>query len=81
MKRQVSILFFSASPWIRLAVLNSLGIIVAETMILPAIPDFIEDFDISYENSSWILTVFLVTGAVMTPQYYNQKSITLTRRR
>ena len=39
----------------------------AETMILPAIPDFIEDFDISYENSSWILTVFLVMGAVMTP--------------
>ena len=39
----------------------------AETMILPAIPDFIEDFDISYENSSWILAVFLVMGAVMTP--------------
>ncbi len=39
----------------------------AETMILPAIPDFIEDFDISYEISSWILAVFLVMGAVMTP--------------
>ena len=39
----------------------------AETMILPAIPDFIEDFNISYENSSWILAVFLVMGAVMTP--------------
>jgi len=31
------------------------------------IPDFIDDFDISYENSSWILAVFLVMGAVMTP--------------
>ena len=39
----------------------------AETMILPAIPDFIKDFDISYENSSWILASFLIMGAVMTP--------------
>jgi MFS family permease len=68
-KRQVRILIFSASPWIILAILSSLGMIAmfAETMILPAIPDFIKDFDISYENSSWILAVFLVMGAVMTP--------------
>lgn len=69
MKRQFRILIFSASPWIILAILSSLGMIAmfAETMILPAIPDFIEDFHISYENSSWILAVFLVMGAVMTP--------------
>ena len=39
----------------------------AETMVLPAIPDFIEDLDISYEDSSWILAALLVMGAVMTP--------------
>jgi MFS family permease len=39
----------------------------AETMVLPAIPDFIVDLDISYQDSSWILAVILVTGAVMTP--------------
>jgi MFS family permease len=39
----------------------------AETMVLPAIPDFISDLDISYEDSSWILAVLLVMGAVMTP--------------
>jgi MFS family permease len=57
------------SPWMTLAILSSLGIIAmsAETMILPAIPDFIEDLDISYEDSSWILAAFLVMGAVMTP--------------
>jgi MFS family permease len=57
------------SPWMTLAILSSLGIIAmsAETMILPAIPDFIEDLDISYEDSSWILAAFLVIGAVMTP--------------
>jgi MFS family permease len=57
------------SPWITLAILSGLGIIAmsAETMILPAIPEFIIDLDISYEDSSWILAAFLVMGAVMTP--------------
>ena len=39
----------------------------AETMVLPAIPDFIKDLDISYESSSWILAALLVMGVVMTP--------------
>ncbi|MGH9987602.1 MAG: MFS transporter, partial [Nitrososphaeraceae archaeon] len=59
----------TSSPWITLAILSGLGIIAmsAETMVLPAIPDFIVDLDISYEDSSWILAAPLVTGAVMTP--------------
>jgi MFS family permease len=59
----------TSSPWITLAILSCLGIIAmsAETMVLPAIPDFIVDLDISYEDSSWILAAPLVTGAVMTP--------------
>ena len=59
----------STSPWITLAILSGLGIIAmsAETMVLPAIPDFITDLHISYQDSSWILAVILVTGAVMTP--------------
>jgi MFS family permease len=59
----------TSSPWITLAILSGLGIIAtsAETMVLPAIPDFIVELDISYENSSWILAALLVTGAVMTP--------------
>jgi MFS family permease len=39
----------------------------AETMVLPAIPDFIRDFNISYSTSSWILSSYLIAGAVMTP--------------
>src|ERR1044072_64809 len=60
---------YLTSPWLTLAILSSLGIIamVAETMVLPAIPDIIHELDISYENSSWILAAILVTGAVMTP--------------
>ena len=61
--------YISSSPWITLAILSSLGIIAmsAETMVLPAIPDIIDELAISYENSSWILAALLVMGAVMTP--------------
>jgi MFS family permease len=38
-----------------------------ETMLLPAIRDIIRDFDISYSISSWILTAYLIAGAVATP--------------
>jgi MFS family permease len=59
----------SSSPWITLAILSCVGLIAmfADTMILPAIPDIIKDFKISYNTSSWILASFLITGAVMTP--------------
>jgi MFS family permease len=55
--------------WITLAILGSSILITmyGETMLLPAIPDIIRDFDISYSTSSWILTSYLVAGAVMTP--------------
>jgi MFS family permease len=39
----------------------------AETMLIPAIPDLIKDFHVTYSMSSWILTAYLITGAVMTP--------------
>src|SRR5207247_4854907 len=38
-----------------------------ETMLLPAIRDIIRDFNISYTTSSWILTAYLISGAVSTP--------------
>lgn len=52
-----------------LAILSCLGLIVMfdETMILPAIPDFIKEFDISYSTSTWILSSYIIAGAVMTP--------------
>jgi MFS family permease len=57
------------SPWIILAILSSVGFmaVFADTMVLPAIPDLIRDFRITYSTSSWILAAFLITGAVMTP--------------
>src|SRR6476469_1758748 len=38
-----------------------------ETMLLPAIPDIIKEFNIPYDTSSWILTAYLISGAVATP--------------
>lgn len=75
----------SRSGWFILVTLSCLGLIAmfAETMILPAIPAFISDFDISYNTASWILSSYLIAGAVATPiagklsDMYGRKKILL----
>ncbi len=59
----------SPSAWKTLAILSLIATMVmyAETMLVPAIPDLIKDFHISYGMSSWILTAYLIAGAIMTP--------------
>jgi MFS family permease len=74
-----------ASAWKVLAVLSSIATMVmyAETMLIPAIPDLIREFNVSYSMSSWILTAYLVPGAVMMPiagklsDIYGKKKILL----
>ena len=69
--------------WITLTILGCLALITmyGETMLIPAIPYLINDFEISYNTSSWILTAYLVAGAVMTPiigklsDIYGEKNI------
>ncbi|HET6458427.1 MAG TPA: hypothetical protein VFG24_06080, partial [Nitrosopumilaceae archaeon] len=48
----------SSSAWLSLAIICGLALVTmyGETMVLPAIPDFIKDFNISYNTSSWILS-------------------------
>jgi MFS family permease len=55
--------------WTTLAILSSIATIsmYTETMLLPALPQLIHDFNLSYNTSSWILSAYLVAGAVMTP--------------
>ena len=57
------------SAWKVLAILSCIATMVmyAETMLIPAIPDLIKDFNVSYSTSAWILTTYLLVGAVMTP--------------
>src|SRR6478736_5292601 len=58
-----------SSGWKILIILSCLGLIVMfdETMILPAIPDFVRNFGISYSTSSWLLSAYIIAAAVMTP--------------
>ncbi|MEP0825190.1 MAG: MFS transporter [Nitrososphaera sp.] len=73
------------SVWRTLIILSCLGLIVMfdETMILPAIPDFIREFNISYSMSSWLLSAYIIAAAVMTPiggrlsDIYGKKKILL----
>jgi MFS family permease len=73
------------SWWTTLIILSCLGLIVTfdETMILPAIPDFIREFNISYSTSSWLLSAYIIAAAVMTPiggrlsDIYGKKKILL----
>lgn len=57
------------TAWKLLVILSSIATMVmyAETMLIPAIPDLISDFNVSYGTSSWILTTYLISGAVATP--------------
>ena len=59
----------STYAWKLLVILSSIAIMAmyAETMLIPAITDIIQDFQFSYSMSSWILTTYLVTGAITTP--------------
>ncbi|MGI0060281.1 MAG: MFS transporter, partial [Nitrosotalea sp.] len=68
-KEDVQVSTISSSAWISLAIISSLALVTmyGETMVLPAIPDFIKDFSITYNTSSWILSSYLIAGAVMTP--------------
>jgi MFS family permease len=57
------------SIWKIITILSSLATMAmfAETMLVPAIPDIIQEFRLTYNISSWILTIYLTVGAVMAP--------------
>ena len=74
------------AAWKLLIILSSIATMVmyAETMLIPAIPDLISDFNVSYGTSSWILTTYLISGAVATPiagklsDVYGKKKVLLS---
>jgi len=74
------------SSWMILGILSCLGLIAmyGETMVLPAIPAFIRDFSIPSNTSSWILSSYMIAGAVATPivgklsDLYGRKKVLLT---
>jgi MFS family permease len=73
----------SMAAWITLVILGLIQIITSygETMLVPAIPDIIMEFNISYNTSSWILSAYLIAGAVTIPiaakisDFYSRKKM------
>jgi MFS family permease len=59
----------SRNAWFTLAILSStlLTVFFSETMLLPAIPEIIQDFNIPYGTAAWIFSAYLIVAAVMTP--------------
>jgi MFS family permease len=59
----------SCHAWFTLAILSStlLTVFFSETMLLPAIPEIIQDFNIPYGTAAWIFSAYLIVAAVMTP--------------
>ena len=57
------------SAWKTLAILSSIATLVmyTETMLVPSLPNIMSEFNLSYSLSPWILTTYLIVGAVMTP--------------
>lgn len=57
------------SAWKTLAILSSIATMVmyTETMLVPSLPHIIREFSLPYSISPWILTTYLIAGAVMTP--------------
>jgi MFS family permease len=75
----------SRQAWLTLAILSStlLTVFFSETMLLPAIPEIIQDFNIPYGTAAWIFSAYLIVAAVMTPvsgrlsDLYGKKKILL----
>jgi MFS family permease len=76
----------SRHAWFTLVILSStlLTVFFSETMLLPAIPEIIQDFNIPYGTAAWIFSAYLIVAAVMTPvagrlsDLYGKKKILLT---
>ncbi|MBV9178926.1 MAG: MFS transporter [Nitrososphaeraceae archaeon] len=75
----------SRHAWITLGILSSTLLVVffSETMLLPAIPEIMKDFRITYGTTAWIFSSYLIVAAVMTPiagkmsDLYGKKKILL----
>jgi MFS family permease len=76
----------SRSAWLTLGILSSTLLVVffSETMLLPAIPEIMQDFKIPYGTAAWIFSAYLIVAAVMTPiagkmsDIYGKKKVLIT---
>ena len=84
--QKVQAITVSRSAWFTLAILSStlLTVFFSETMLLPASPEIIQEFNITYGTAAWIFSAYLIVAAVMTPvagrlsDLYGKKKVLLT---
>jgi MFS family permease len=82
---QLSTVTVNRHAWFTLGILSSTLLVVffSETMLLPAIPEIMQDFNIPYGTAAWIFSSYLIVAAVMTPiagkmsDLYGKKKILL----
>jgi MFS family permease len=82
---QLSAVTVNRHAWLTLGILSSTLLVVffSETMLLPAIPEIMQDFSIPYGTAAWIFSSYLIVAAVMTPiagkmsDLYGKKKILL----
>jgi MFS family permease len=85
-EKEAAVVTVSRHAWLTLAILSStlLTVFFSETMLLPAIPEIIQDFNIPYGTAAWIFSAYLIVAAVMTPvagrlsDLYGKKKVLLT---
>ena len=68
-RRQNQVTTVNRQAWFTLAILSSTLLVVffSETMLLPAIPEIMQEFSIPYATAAWIFSAYLIVAAVMTP--------------
>jgi MFS family permease len=84
--KTTAIIYSSRSARFILVLLSSTLLVVmfSETMLLPAIPEIMQDFKIPYSTAAWIFSAYLIVAAVMTPiagklsDIYGSKKVLLT---
>ena len=85
-KAKTTEVIYSRSSLFILVLLSSTLLVVmfSETMLLPAIPEIMQDFNIPYSTAAWIFSAYLIVAAVMTPiagklsDIYGSKKVLLT---
>jgi MFS family permease len=84
--KTTAVIYSSHSARFILVLLSSTLLVVmfSETMLLPAIPEIMQDFKIPYSTAAWIFSAYLIVAAVMTPiagklsDIYGSKKVLLT---
>ena len=84
--KTTAVIYSSRSARFILVLLSSTLLVVmfSETMLLPAIPEVMQDFKIPYSTAAWIFSAYLIVAAVMTPiagklsDIYGSKKVLLT---